>query len=158
MREGDIYLPMLAVRTKHAGKRVQVILPHTDSSSAARQALTDWMLDFEKNGTPSPDETLRRCFLWKTICRTRADALDTLFISMGGYEWLDGGLVHTRPEDPDDETFAKQEAARRKQELANMGPKQAARCRKDWAERDAEIAAMPYGPVPDSGGPRGFYP
>ena len=82
---------------------------------------------------------------WKTLFRTRADAIDHLFFVIGnGYEWRKGALVRKLDEmDAMPDPFANH-------------PNET--IREVYAKLRAEEDAMPVGPLPDDGKLRHFYP
>jgi len=87
--------------SQDAGRPVCVRLGSHKARDLAMKHGAVWAESFLRNGAPGPDHTMRECFrLWRAECRTRADVMNRLFFSVTGeYEWLDGSLISTSPED-----------------------------------------------------------
>lgn len=67
----------------------------------AMRHCVEWAEAFIKNGPPSPEQVFEDCFKnYPTLFKTRLDVISQLFFTIGnGYEWFDGAIVCTGPED-----------------------------------------------------------
>lgn len=86
---------------------------------AAMKTCLDWIDDFKKKGPPTVEESFEHCAkYWADIYPTRISYLDHWFFTIGnGYDWLDGSLMCTSPDDYLD-TLARREENKKVLEAA----------------------------------------
>jgi len=78
-------------------------LQYQKTRTAAMKHAIEWVEYYIGQGSKPPgvEATLHACFTyWHTIYKTRLDVIAHIFSSGGnGYDWLDGGITCTSPED-----------------------------------------------------------
>lgn len=99
--DGEFHCKVYVGHSGKPGRAVCISLAPKPTRDLAMKHGAVWAESFLRKGPPGPDHLLGECFRrWKQQCRTRADALNHVFFSVtGGYEWLDGAVVSTSPED-----------------------------------------------------------
>lgn len=87
------------VDVKYKASHTRICLECQKTCDAAMLHALDWFKNY--SGPKSPEETIRDCFdHWPDLYPTRLSVLDSMLVGSGGdHEWLDGGVICTRPED-----------------------------------------------------------
>jgi hypothetical protein len=85
----------------HNGKSVGIGLQCQPTMRSAMKHGVEWAQNYIENDPKSVEQVFADCFAhWPTIYGTRVSVIEHLFFVIGnGYEWLDGAIVSTGPED-----------------------------------------------------------
>lgn len=83
------------------GDRVGICLMAQPTRLEAMKHGVEWAEHYIETGPPTVEQVFSDCYNhWPTIYRTRVDVIDHLFFTNGnGYEWLDGAIQCTGPDD-----------------------------------------------------------
>jgi hypothetical protein len=136
------------------------LLPCDSASSALEKGIV-WVEELKPERFTVAN-VFAECFdHWPSLYRTRVAVIDSLFFVIGGsYEWLDGSIVCTTPEDYLESRARDARRAERLKasivELEKIGAlEQIEILKKRLEPDDAESGLCP---IPDDGKPRSFYP
>jgi hypothetical protein len=97
----NIYQCKVFINYPIANTRVGICLSPKDTQLSAMDSGIVYAKEFAIAKLITVEETFYNCFkYWDSIFKTRLDVIDHLFFVIGnGYEWLDGALINTSPED-----------------------------------------------------------
>jgi hypothetical protein len=137
------------------------LAPCGDVDSALEKGVV-WAETFEKNGPPDMPTVFEDCFKnWPTIYQTRIDVINHIFFVIGnGYEWVDGSIICTSPEDATSPFQNHRELVRAKR-LARLKASAAAGDKRaiETMQIMGKLFEEPTpGPHPDGPPPYSFYP
>ena len=147
---------------------VGICLTAQPTSLAAMKHGVEWAMDFINGGVASVERMFADCYKhFPSLFRTRVDVLDHIFFVIGnGYEWLDGAIVCTTPEDfvalPKREKQPWPESFKKLLETGSpdedKGLKDTVRSLMTSLYGAEEEEEQEQRPLPDDGGARVFYP
>jgi hypothetical protein len=159
---GSTFIVRIAVDYAHApGGAVGVLILGQHTEREAMQAGIDWIDRHLSAGSPGADEVLKECYVTaRTFIRTRLDALDYLFCTIGnGYDWLDGSIVLTTIENASDAQAWKSGVVENiKRQYLEALPELREQLKASFDQILQDQQEIPVGPVPDDGSPHAFYP
>jgi len=103
--EGNKFRTCVFVERSSISDSIRFNLSLCTTREHAMERGVSWVESFSKNGPLSAYEFQQDVFSkWRTRCRTRADFFNHVFFSVTGvYDWFDGSIVCTNPEDCDTE-------------------------------------------------------
>ena len=132
---------------------VPICLKHKSTRNKAIRHGLDWIKSYKENGPLGPEALFKKSFEdFKLLYRTRISLLNSMFFYSSSYEWLDGAIIRTDPDDNgeinEENYFQKIEFIKKEYENNPNMMKMILEARKIAEEKEKN---MPIGPIPDQG-------
>ena len=163
---GEIHQCVVDIQNPGAkiGDETRIGFAYTGSADSSLEKGIVWAEEFEKGKISSVEGVFADCFdHWPTLYQTRTDVINHLFFTIGGgYDWINGGIINTGPEDHLEsrarDERRKEQSKKRLTAIEALDGEDNTKLREKLTRLLVREEDPAKGPHPEDDGPRAFYP